>query len=78
MKGHWEARRNRSLADEDVVRLILDGTVVKTGLDQKATTIPVLAAIGVGHDGQKVLLAIRHMGGESTAAWRQFVAVKPS
>ena len=24
-------------------------------------------------DGQKVLLSIRNMGGESTAAWRQFL-----
>ena len=24
-------------------------------------------------DGQKILLSIRHMGGESTAAWRQFL-----
>jgi transposase-like protein len=33
----------------------------------------VLAAIGVRRDGQKILLSIRHMGGESTAAWRQFL-----
>jgi transposase-like protein len=33
----------------------------------------VLAAIGVRGDGQKILLSIRHMGGESTSAWRQFL-----
>jgi transposase-like protein len=33
----------------------------------------VLAAIGVRRDGQKILLSIRHRGGESTAAWRQFL-----
>ena len=32
-----------------------------------------LAAIGVRRDGQKVLLSIKNMGGESTAAWRQFM-----
>ena len=32
-----------------------------------------LAAIGVRRDGQKLLLSIRNMGGESTAAWRQFL-----
>jgi transposase-like protein len=63
----------RGLADEDIVRLILDGTVIKTRLDRKATDIPVPAAIGVRRDGQKVLLSIRNMGGESTAAWRQFL-----
>ena len=61
------------LAEEDIVRLILDGTVIRTRLDKKATNISVLAAIGVRRDGQKILLSIRHMGGESTAAWRQFL-----
>jgi transposase-like protein len=53
----------RSLADEDIVRLILDGTVIRTRLDRKATNISVLAAVGVRRDGQKVLLTIRNMGG---------------
>ena len=30
-------------------------------------------SIGVRRGGQKVLLSIRNMGGESTAAWRQFL-----
>jgi putative transposase len=55
------------------VRLILDGTVIKTRLDKKAINISVLAAIGVRRDGQKVLLSLMNMGGESTAAWRQFI-----
>ncbi|MFO1144379.1 MAG: IS256 family transposase [Amaricoccus sp.] len=73
VKTDWEAWRARSLADEDIVRLILDGTVVKTRLDRRATAISVLAAIGVRRDGQKILLSIRNMGGESTAAWRAFL-----
>jgi putative transposase len=73
VKGDWDAWCARSLADEDIIRLILDGTVIKTRIDKKATNISVLAAIGVRRDGQKVLLSIRNMGGESTAAWRQFL-----
>ncbi len=73
VKGDWDAWCARSLADEDIIRLILDGTVIKTRLDRKATNISVLAAIGVRRDGQKVLLSIKNMGGESTAAWRQFL-----
>jgi putative transposase len=68
VKVDWDAWCARSLADEDIVRLILDGTVIKTRLDRKATNISVLAAIGVRRDGQKVLLAIKNMGGESKAA----------
>ena len=73
VKVDWDAWAARSLADEDVVRLILDGTVIRTRLDRKAANISVLAAIGVRRDGQKILLSIKHMGGESTAAWRQFL-----
>jgi putative transposase len=74
VKTDWDAWCARSLADEGIVRLILDGTVIKTRIDKKATNISVLAAIGVRRDGQKVLLSIMNMGGESTAAWRQFLA----
>ena len=61
MKVDWDAWCSRGLADEDLVRLILDGTVIKTRLDRKATNISVLAAIGVRRDGQKVLLSIGNM-----------------
>ena len=47
VKVDWDAWCARNLADEDIVRLILDGTVIKTRLDRKATNISVLAAIGV-------------------------------
>jgi putative transposase len=52
------------------VRLILDGTVVRVRLDRKATSISLLVVIGVRADGQKVLLAVKSMGGESAEAWR--------
>ena len=70
LKSDWDAWNARSLADEPIVRLILDGTVVRVRLDRKATSISLLVVIGVRADGQKVLLAIRSMGGESAEAWR--------
>jgi putative transposase len=70
VKTDWEAWSRRDLTGEDVVRLILDGTVVQVRLDRKATAISVLVVLGVRRDGQKVLLSIRTMGGESEAAWR--------
>src|SRR6266446_4266294 len=66
----WEAWNNRPLADEPIVRLILDGTVVRVRLDRKATSISLLVVLGVRADGQKVLLAVKNMGGESAEAWR--------
>lgn len=70
VKTDWDAWNARSLADEPIVRLILDGTVVRVRLDRKATSISLLVVLGVRADGQKVLLAIRGMGGESIEAWR--------
>lgn len=70
VKSDWDAWSARSLAQEPIVRLILDGTVVRVRLDRKATAISLLVVIGVRADGQKVLLAIKAMGGESTDAWR--------
>jgi hypothetical protein len=43
---------------------------VRVRLDKKATSISILVALGVLEDGQKELLAIKNMGGESEAAWR--------
>jgi transposase-like protein len=72
-RSAWETWQRRDLAGEDIVRLILDGTVVKVRLDRKATAISLLIALGIRRDGQKVVLAIKSMGGESEAAWRQLL-----
>ena len=70
VRADWEAWNHRSIADEDIVRLILDGTVVRVRLDRKATNISLLVVLGVRADGQKVLLSVCDMGGENEAAWR--------
>jgi transposase-like protein len=70
VKSDWYAWYARSLADEPIVRLILDGTVVRVRLDCKASAILLLVVIGVRADGQKVLLAIKSMGSERAEAWR--------
>ena len=70
VKSDWDAWNACSLADAPIVRLILDGTVVRVRLDRKATAISLLVVIDVRADGQKVLLTVKAMGGESTEAWR--------
>jgi putative transposase len=70
VKSDWDAWNARPLAEEPIVRLILDGTVVRVRLDRKATSISLLVVLGVRADGQKMLLAIKSMGGESAEAWR--------
>ena len=44
--------------------------MVRVGLDRKTTSISLLIVVGVRADGQKTLLAIKSMGGESAKAWR--------
>jgi hypothetical protein len=39
VKSDWDAWNARSLAEEPIVRLILDGTVVRVRLDRRATAI---------------------------------------
>ncbi len=70
VKSDWDAWNERPLTNEPIVRLILDGTVVRVRLDRQATSISLLVVIGVRADGQKVLLAVKNMGGESAEAWR--------
>src|SRR2546430_9409065 len=70
VKADWDAWNARSLAAEPIVRLILDGTVVRVRLDRKATSIVLLVVLGVRQDGQKVLLAVKNMWGETSQAWR--------
>jgi transposase-like protein len=70
VQGDWDAWNKRPLADEPIVRLVLDGTVVRVRLDRKATSISLLVVLGVREDGQKVLLAVKNMGGETAEAWR--------
>ena len=70
VKGDWDAWNARSLAEEPIIRLILDGTVVRVRLDRKATSIVLLVVLGIREDGQKVLLAVKNMGGETSEAWR--------
>jgi len=70
IRSDWDAWNKRDLSREKFVRLILDGTVVRVRLDRQATAISLLIVLGVRRDGQKVLLAVRNMGGESEAAWR--------
>jgi transposase-like protein len=45
VKADWEGWNRRSLADDDIVRLILDGTVVKVRLDRRATNISLLVVL---------------------------------
>ena len=57
-------RLERPLAvDESIVRLILDGTAGAASIARQRRALWVV--LGVRADGQKVLLAVKSIGGES-------------
>lgn len=73
LREGFEEWRQRSLADQHVVYLLLDAIAMKVRVDRRVACVPVLVAMGVRDTGEKVLLALRLMGHESTAAWTTFV-----
>ena len=73
VQGDVESWNRRSLEGEPIVRLILDGTVVHVRLDGHSTVLSILVAMGVRPDGQKMLLVLKALAGESEAAWRDLL-----
>ena len=71
LKAQWQveyqAWRQRSLADLEVVYWWADGLYVKAGVEDGKAAL--LVIIGATTDGQKVLLAVESGQRESTASW---------
>jgi transposase-like protein len=73
LREGFETWRQRSLADERIVYLFLDAIAIKVRVDRRVASVPVLVGLGVRETGEKVLVGLRLMGAESTAAWATFV-----
>ena len=71
LRPEWEAWQARDLAGDGILRLFLDGFVVSARMGGQIHRISVLCAMGVRSDGQKILLSLKGMGGESKEAWRE-------
>lgn len=67
--GAW---RRRSLADEDVVYLFLDGVYLQIRRNSTETE-GVLVAHGIRADGSRVILGVALGYRESTASWKDFL-----
>lgn len=70
LRSTREAWESRSLAEERIAYLFLDGFVVPVRRDGHVVRHPLLVAVGVRETGEKVLLALRVAAGETTIAWR--------
>jgi transposase-like protein len=73
LKEYFESWRRRSLAGEDVRYAYFDGICVRVRCGGRTESLPVLAAVGVRADGEKVLLALELCGAESTSSWKGLI-----
>ena len=72
IREEFSAWRRRSLADEDIVYLFLDGVYLRVRRDSTETE-GVLVAHGIRADGSRVLLGVMLGYRESTASWKDFL-----
>lgn len=61
--------RQRRLGEERIRILYLDAIALRVRIAQKVSAVPVLVALGVRADGQKVVVDLAVLTSESTAAW---------
>ena len=60
--------------DEELLLLYLGAIALRVRLAQQVVSVPVLVALGVKPDGQKVILDLELLASESTAAWGGLLA----
>jgi putative transposase len=70
----FEQWRCRSLKEERIAILYLDAISLKVRIANKVVSAPVLVALGVRSDGQKVVLDLELLSSESTSAWGGFLS----
>ena len=73
LAADFETWQQRDLADDAIRYLLLDGWYPKVRLGKRRVRVPVLVTMGVRADGQRVVMDMRLVGDESTAAWRDVV-----
>jgi putative transposase len=75
LKSKWQqeydAWQSRSLTDQQVVYLWVDGIYVKAGLEKEKAAL--LVAVGALSDGSKVILAVEAGHRESTESWSRLL-----
>src|SRR5579864_7230924 len=69
----FETWRSRDLADDHIQYLLLDGWYPKVRIGKRRVRVPVLVTLGVRADGDRIVLDVRLVGDESTAAWRDVI-----
>lgn len=69
LEESYQVWQKRDLHEEKIVYLYLDAIYLKARSGGKVVSVPVLVALGVRANGEKVLLSLMAAGAERTAAW---------
>jgi len=73
LQGDYRAWQRRALADEPIAYLVLDGQRHRVHAGGHVAWCSVLMALGVRTTGEKVVLGLRVVGDEQTAAWQELL-----
>src|SRR6202158_2888232 len=70
LEESYRSWQQRDLAQEQIVYLYLDAIYPKVRSGGKVVSLPVLVALGVRENGEKVLLSLMTTGAESADGWQ--------
>lgn len=70
LEESYRTWQGRDLAEEKIVYLYLDAIYPKVRSGGRVVSLPVLVALGVREDGEKVLLSLMTTGAESADGWQ--------
>src|ERR1700688_2181959 len=75
LEESYRSWQRRDLAEEKIVNLYLDAIYPKVRSGGKVVSLPVLVALGVRENGEKVLLSLLTAGAESADSWQMLMEV---
>ncbi len=70
LEESYRTWQGRDLAEEEIVYLYLDAIYPKVRSGGRVVSLPVLVALGVRENGEKVLLSLMTTGAESADGWQ--------
>ena len=73
LKRSFDKWRVRPLGEHRIAFLFLDAIVVRVKVDRRSQEMSVLVALGVHETGERELLGLKLVTGESKEAWREFI-----
>jgi transposase-like protein len=73
LKSDFEEWCQRDLSQEAIRDLMLDGWYPKVRIGRRRVRVPVVVTLGIKADGQRIVLALRLAGQETTQAWREVI-----